>query len=263
MDPGRSSDPEPVEEALRTLPRMELLGVLRRSSNYTFLARLGQPCPDPEAGSDAGEASGDGREDDLLAVYKPARGESPLWDFPPGTLYGREVAAYRLARALGWPHVPPTVVREEAPHGVGALQLFVASRPDQHYLVAEGIPDECWLEIAIFDVIANNADRKSGHCLIDEGSLVWVIDHGLTFHVDHKLRTVIWDFAGHEVPERLRLDLERVAGSLSGGPLAEELGVLISRQEVTVLRRRIEQVLRPSWRLPHPTSSWSVPLPPV
>jgi hypothetical protein len=258
MDPGRSSDPDLVEEALRTYPEMELLGVLRRSSNYTFLARLRRPCP--EAGEERG-AEPD--EDEMLAVYKPARGESPLWDFPAGTLYAREVAAYQLSRELGWPRVPPTVVREKAPHGIGALQQFVPSRPDQHYLVAEGIPEECWIEVAVFDVICNNADRKSGHCLIDEVSRVWVIDHGLTFHVDEKLRTVIWDFAGHPVPERLRLDLQRVAGALAGGPLATRLGDLISRQEMAVLRRRIDRVLRPSWRFPHPMSSWSVPWPPV
>jgi uncharacterized repeat protein (TIGR03843 family) len=258
MDPGRSSETHPVEEALRTLPQMELLGVLRRSSNYTFLARLGQDCPAPEPA-----AGGETAQEDLLAVYKPARGESPLWDFPAGTLYGREVAAYRLARALGWPRVPPTVVREDAPHGIGAVQLFVASRPDQHYLVAEDIAEECWLEVAAFDVICNNADRKSGHCLIDQGSEVWAIDHGLTFHVDQKLRTVIWDFAGHPAPERLRDDLEQVAGALAGGELSDQLSELISRQEIAALRRRVEEVLRPSWRFPHPASSWSVPWPPV
>jgi hypothetical protein len=229
---------------------MELLGLLRRSSNYTFLSRLQG---DGQEGPDGG----------LLAVYKPARGESPLWDFPAGTLYAREVAAYELSKHLGWPRVPPTVVREQAPHGIGALQLFVPARKDRHYLVDKGTPTERWLEVAVFDVIANNADRKSGHCLVDEHETVWVIDHGLTFHVVHKLRTVIWDFAGHPLPEYLRADLVRTRSALARGGLAQRLQELLSPREVDSLCGRVEEVLGPGWRLPHPTSSWSVPWPPV
>lgn len=257
MPRGRPADPDPLEAALCTLPDVELLGVLRRSSNYTFLARLRQHAGGEDAPDDENQDEG------LLAVYKPARGESPLWDFPAGTLYAREVAAYRLARLLGWPRIPPTVVREQAPYGVGAFQLFVTARPNVHYLVAEGMADQCWLEVAIFDVIANNADRKSGHCLIDEQDQLWVIDHGLTFHVEDKLRTVIWDFAGARLPRRLRPDLERAAGELERGEAAQTLGTLLSSEEVASLRRRIDQVLAPRWRLPHPRSSWSVPWPPV
>jgi hypothetical protein len=239
-------DATAVEEALLGLPSMELRGVFRRSSNYTFLAEL---CG--EGGSS------------MLAVYKPARGESPLWDFPTGTLYRREVAAYRLAKFLGWPRVPPTVVRGDAPHGVGALQMFVHADPAQHYLVSGGEPAETWLRIAVFDLVANNADRKSGHCLTDQEGQVWVIDHGLTFHVDPKLRTVIWDFAGQPVPEELRADLRRAVRSLSGGELARELGSLLSRHELATLGRRLSAVARAGFEMPHPTSSWSVPWPPL
>ena len=260
MPDGTPADSDALEAALCRLPDLELLGVLRRSSNYTFLARLRER-GDRQGGPD--EEGRGGAAEGLLAVYKPARGESPLWDFPTGTLYAREVAAYRLARMLGWPRIPPTVVREHAPYGVGALQLFVAARPNVHYLVAEGMAERRWLEVAIFDVIANNADRKSGHCLIDEQDRLWVIDHGLTFHVEHKLRTVIWDFAGARLPRQLRPDLERAAGELEGGVLAEALGPLLSTDEVASLRRRIDDVLAPRWRLPHPRSSWSVPWPPV
>jgi hypothetical protein len=240
---------EEVEKALRSLPNIELLGILRHSSNFTFLARLG----------DAEDRAGEG----LLAVYKPAQGESPLWDFPPGTLYAREVAAYELAKNLGWPLVPPTVVRDQAPHGTGALQLFVPARADLHYLVAQGLPVDRWLEVAVFDVITNNADRKSGHCLIDEATRVWAIDHGLTFHVDYKLRTVIWDFAGQPLPPRIRPDLERAQTQIAGGELSDRLQELLGIREVDRLQERIDTVLDPAWTLPHPQSSWSLPWPPV
>jgi hypothetical protein len=233
------------EALLRELPEVELLGVLRNSSNYTFLARL-RPCG----------------EDGLLAVYKPSRGESPLWDFPTGTLYRREVAAYRLSRALGWPRIPPTVVRDAAPHGVGAMQLFIEADRRRHYLESGGEPADEFRRVALFDVLTNNADRKSGHCLFDECDRTWFIDHGLTFHAEPKLRTVIWDFSGEPLPRELRADLERTAGELSAG-LGDELRALLSRQEVGVLRRRLDAILRPGWTFPSPTSGWSVPWPPV
>jgi hypothetical protein len=247
MAPGPFSDAREIEGALRGLPHIELKGIFRRSSNYTFLAEL---CDEQGGGS-------------LRAVYKPAQGESPLWDFPAGTLYRREVATYVLSRHLGWPRVPPTVVREDAPHGVGALQLFVDANPRRHYLSTDGEPSEVWIEVALFDVLINNADRKSGHCLFDDDGRVWLIDHGLTFHVDPKLRTVIWDFAGRPVPVRLRTALERAAGDLAGGDLAAELGELLSRRELSVLRRRVSATLAPGWELPSPGSAWSVPWPPV
>jgi hypothetical protein len=248
MVPGPSFDAEAVEEALVGLPHIELKGLFRRSSNYTFLAEL---C----------DASG---SPPLLAVYKPAEGESPLWDFATGGLYRREVAAYQVAKQLGWPRVPPTVVREEAPHGIGAMQMYVVAQPDRHYLAAAGEPADTWIEVALFDVLTNNADRKSGHCLTDAEGQVWVIDHGLTFHVDPKLRTVIWDFAGQPLPASLRPDLERLADCLGpGGAMTSRLGELLSRRELGVLRRRLHAILQPGWELPHPSSAWSVPWPPV
>jgi hypothetical protein len=246
MDPARSSDSPPaeLEARLRDLPEIELLGIMRRSSNYTFLARLG---PAPE----------------LLAVYKPAAGESPLWDFPTGTLYRRELAAYLLARALGWPRVPATVIRETAPHGVGALQLFVDADLDRHYLNSRDEPAATWMEVALFDVLANNADRKSGHCLTDLQGQVWVIDHGLTFHPEDKLRTVIWDFAARPAPKRLRSGVGRALEALDSGSLGPALRDLLSGREVRALRRRLAAVLEPGWRFPEPGSAWSVPWPPV
>jgi hypothetical protein len=249
MAPGPSFDPEGVEQALRCLPEFQLKGLFRRSSNYTFLAELrGQLGPEETA---------------VLAVYKPAEGESPLWDFPAGTLYRREVAAYLLAKFLGWPRIPPTVIREAAPHGVGALQMFVEAEAREHYLVSHGQSEETWMQVALFDVITNNADRKSGHCLTDAERRVWVIDHGLTFNVDPKLRTVIWDFAGQRLPAELRRDLERTTASLEGGELKAALGELLTRRELAALRRRAGSASAAGWQMPHPTSAWSVPWPPV
>ena len=243
MARGRSS--EKTERLLAELPDLEVLGLLHGSSNYTFLARLE---PHPPAG--------------LLAVYKPARGESPLWDFEAGTLYQREVAAYELSKVLGWPRIPPTVVRPQAPHGVGALQLFIKA-DRRHFLEEQSTRRKTWAQVALFDVLVNNADRKSGHCLFDAKDEVWVIDHGLTFHVDQKLRTVIWDFSGEPLPPALCGDVERALQAVDKGRLAETLGGLLSPAEVRVLKRRLRGVLDPAWRFPEPTSAWSVPWPPI
>jgi uncharacterized repeat protein (TIGR03843 family) len=253
---------------------MQLVGLLQGASNYTFLAELG---PHPPSG--------------LRVVYKPARGESPLWDFQAGTLYQREVAAYQLSKVLGWPRIPPTVIREHGPHGVGALQLFVEA-DGRHFLSEQVRPTagqretppghaearpasppsgegngpaarRTWLRIALFDVIVNNADRKSGHCLFDAEDRIWVIDHGLTFHTDPKLRTVIWDFSGEPLPADLCGDLEGALIGLEKGTLAESLEPLLSLGEVRLLKRRLRGVLDPRWRFPEPTSAWSVPWPPV
>ncbi len=224
---------------------MKVVGLLHGASNYTFLSQLD---PYPPSG--------------LRAVYKPARGESPLWDFEAGTLYRREVAAYELSKVLGWPRIPPTVIRREAPHGVGALQLFIEA-DGRHFFSQPQHRAEVWERIALFDVITNNADRKSGHCLFDAQDDVWVIDHGLTFHVDHKLRTVIWDFSGEPLPPDLCGDVERTLADLERGALAAVLGGLLSPPEVRVLKRRLRGVLHPRWRFPSPSSAWSIPWPPV
>jgi hypothetical protein len=252
MARGRSSDhpdrPAPLkstERLLAGLPELKVLGLLHGSSNYTFLAQLE---PHPPAG--------------LLAVYKPARGESPLWDFEAGTLYRREVAAYELSKVLGWPRIPPTVVRKRGPHGIGALQLFIdADR--RHFLDEQATRRTTWARVALFDVIVNNAERKSGHCLFDANDEVWVIDHGLTFNVEHKLRTVIWDFSGDPLPPDLCGDVERALVDVDKGGLAVILDGLLSPAEVRMLKRRLRGVLDASWRFPEPTSAWSIPWPPV
>ena len=136
-----------------------------------------------------------------LAVYKPRRGEAPLYDFPDGTLYRREFAAYVVSEAIGWHLVPPTVIRD-GPYGVGTAQLFIDAQPKRNYFTLREDRSDDLKPMAAFDVFANNADRKGAHCLLDPEDRIWGIDHGLTFNVDYKLRTVIWDFSGQPVSPR-------------------------------------------------------------
>lgn len=198
-------------------------------SNYTFaaliVAKSGERC---------------------YGVYKPRRGEVPLRDFPNGTLYKREVAAYRLSRHLCWHMVPPTVIREEGPHGVGSLQLYVEPRAGAagHY---ERLRDShrCDLQrMAIFDLLSNNADRKGGHCLLDIRGQVWGIDHGLTFHHVPKLRTVIWDFCGEPFPSELVKDLYALRHDRKRmAALERDLKSLVSEQEMDALLQRWDRLL--------------------
>jgi len=171
------------------------------------------------------------------AVYKPRRGERPLWDFPPA-LYRREIAAYLLSEALGWGLVPLTIERE-GPFGDGSLQQFVPADFEQHYftLREDAANHERLRQICLFDLLANNADRKSGHCLFCEGS-IYAIDNGLSFHVDPKLRTVIWDFSGARIPPAWLGDIERVIAALP-----KDLGTLLSRDEREALVTRGREVI--------------------
>jgi uncharacterized repeat protein (TIGR03843 family) len=223
---------------------MKLLGLLPGSSNYTFLAHLSADTID------------------ALAVYKPQRGERPLWDFADGTLCLREVAAFLLSQVLGWPRVPPTVLRQ-GPHGLGAVQLYVDADPDAHYLTfAQKRPAE-GQHIALFDFIANNADRKSGHCLLDSARRVWCIDHGITFHADYKLRTVIWEFGGQPIPATLLDDLRALESRLAQtGPETEGLARLLSPREMDALRQRLDYLLTTK-TFPEPGPYRAIPWPPV
>ncbi len=223
---------------------LELLGLLPGSSNYTFLTRL---------------SDGDL---EVRAVYKPQRGERPLWDFADGTLCFREVAAFLLSQMLGWPRIPPTVLRD-GPHGLGAAQLFVDADPEAHYLTfAQERPAE-GQRIALFDFLANNADRKSGHCLLDGDNRVWCIDHGITFHADHKLRTVIWEFAAQPIPAPLLDGLFALQQRLAQpNPQAEALARLLSPREMDALRRRLDHLLAAK-TFPEPGLYRAVPWPPV
>jgi len=207
------------------------------SSNGTFLVGL---C--------FGELTGD-------AIYKPGRGERPLWDFPGG-LYRREIAAYRLSDALGWNIVPETVLRRDGPLGEGSLQRFVDADFSEHYftlLEHEEHRDQL-RRMAVFDLLANNADRKSGHCLLTADGHIWGIDHGVCFHDEPKLRTVIWDFAGEPIDDEWRADVERLVDE---PPLLDDL---LSPPEVAAFSRRVAAVAKLR-RLPDPAGDRPYPWP--
>ena len=208
---------------------IEVIGRMPWSSNHTFLVTC---------------ALGD---EEASAVYKPGRGERHLWDFPEG-IYRREVAAYELSRALGWDLVPETVERDDAPLGPGSLQLFVAADFSQHHftLIEDEEHHDQLRAICAFDVVANNADRKSGHCILGDDGRIWAIDHGLCFHAEPKLRTVIWEFAGERLPAELVDDLARMAEDL---PAA--LRPLLSVREVQAVGRRTRALLK-AGRFPVP-----------
>lgn len=238
---GVRASPETIDLIERG--EMRLLGLMPRASNYTFLA----------------EISEESRR--AKVVYKPRSGEAPLWDFPDGTLCDREVAAYTLAMRLGWPAVPHTVIRV-GPHGEGAVQLFVESDPTEHFFsLRERRMDE-FRRFCAFDVIANNADRKSGHCLLGSDGTIWAIDHGVCFSTQARLRTVIWDFAGELVPTDVIQDVGRVASELRSGELGEEMAEHLSQKEVTATAARAE-TLAEAGQFPAPGPGRAYPWPPV
>ena len=194
-------------------------------------------------------------------MYKPVLGARPLHDFDVRTLPQREVAAYLVSEALGWGLVPGTVLRDDAPLGRGSLQLFVEHDPREHYFTLLPGREPEFRRLAVFDMLANNADRKSGHCLLDEDGRVWAIDNGLTFHIEFKLRTVIWDFAGEPIPATERRAAAALAAELGArGPVHSALGNLLTPREMRALQRRAEAVSRPG-NFPAPYSGWSFPWP--
>jgi uncharacterized repeat protein (TIGR03843 family) len=256
-------------ERLRSAP-LEVVGRFADASNATLLVRL-RDRDDRDLDALRGELGRDPELDDLdpldLAVYKPQRGERPLWDFPQGTLHRREVAAYVVDEALGWDLVPLTVLRDEGPFGVGSLQRFVPHDPSQHYfrIVEDGDPALIaqLRAMVLLDLVIDNADRKGGHVLVEDGpegaGHLRVVDHGVTFNVVHKLRTVAWDLAGHPVPGDLRADLDRLREALAGD-LAARLGLLLDAAEVDRLRERTEEVLELEL-LPEPIGEHPFPWP--
>ena len=195
-------------------------------SNYTFHVTL----------QDA-----DGEQ--VKAIYKPRKGEVPLWDFPSGTLHLREYASYLLAEALGWHFIPRTILRD-GPHGEGSMQRYVEHNPRDHYFTLREGYTEQFPRICLFDLLANNADRKAGHTLLGVDERIWSIDHGLTFNSDPKLRTVIWDFAGEPIPDDLQQDLCRLQEQLDRAddtvlPIVD----LLHPRELAALRHRLALIL--------------------
>ncbi len=185
----------------------------------------------------------------VLAVYKPVRGQRPLWDFPRETLPHREVAAFLVSEALGWHLVPPTAYRADAPYGAGSLQQFIDHDPEYHYFTFTPEDRARLRPVVLFDLLVNNADRKAGHVLRDAAGRLWLIDHGICFHEENKLRTVIWEFAGQPVPSGLRADLRRLQARLQqdDGWLRPHL----SEAEIAALRARAAR-LAEATHFPHP-----------
>ncbi len=199
---------------------------------------------------------------ELLAVYKPQRGERPLWDFPFGTLGMRETASYLVSEALGWGLVPPTVLRR-GPQGLGSVQFYVHAREKAHFFTIRDDPAyaDDLRRLAAFDAVTNNADRKSGHCLVDEQGRLWAIDNALTFHDEPKLRTVIWDFAGESLPPDVMGDLRALQEAVAKGcPLSQALEELLSEPEMAALRHRLARLIH-TGRFPEPGPGRPTPWP--
>jgi uncharacterized repeat protein (TIGR03843 family) len=258
---------DPAAEDLLTSAELVLLGRIMPASNQTWLCRLG-----PE-------------EDAPRAVYKPIAGERPLWDFEDGTLAAREYAARVVSDALGWAVVPPTVLRE-GPAGPGMAQLWCEPDPEQQAvdLLPEGPVPTGLLHVldafderdrpvmlvhednpslrrmALFDIVVNNTDRKGGHVLAMPDGHRFGVDHGVCFHVDDKLRTVLWGWAGYALAEQEGADLERLRGCLDG-PTGEALAPLLTGAEIDRVRRRLDRLLA-AGTFPQPGAGWpSLPWP--
>ena len=265
--------PQGTDEAYELLERGEMTvrGAIREASNavlYCTVAFAGREVP---------------------CVYKPVAGEQPLWDFPDGTLAQREVAAFEVSRACGWDLVPPTVLRD-GPYGTGMCQLWIEADPETEFLaLVEGEePSEGWKAVgfaevgegrtallvhaddarlrrlAVLDAVINNGDRKGGHLLPAADGTLYAIDHGVAFHAEDKLRTLLWGWAGEPLPEEAVAALHRLeAGLVPGGVLAGRLGELITDAEVRAVRDRVARLLE-TGRHPEPGGKWpAIPWPPV
>lgn len=211
--------------------RFEVQGEFLWGSNYTFLVQLQF-------------------EDQVhQAVYKPTRGERPLWDFPIATLGRREAAAYLVSAALGWDLVPPTVYRKKGPLGAGSLQWFIEHDPNYHYFNFSEDDRQRLRPTVLLDILINNADRKGSHILKDPQGRLWLIDHGVCFHVEEKLRTVIWDFVEEPIPPELSRDISRFADDLTrsdgiSGDFISRLFESLSPGEVRAMIHRAENIVK-------------------
>jgi hypothetical protein len=223
---------------------IELKGQFTLGSNYTFLVTVTH------------------EEKEIQAVYKPQKGEQPLWDFPENTLSGREVAAYHVSQALGWQLVPYTIFREDGPYGAGSLQQFIEYNPNYHYFNLKPADKEKLRPVALFDHLTNNADRKGSHIFFEKSTRhLYAIDHGLCFNVVDKLRTVIWDFAGEPItPEHLSALQKMITPTAS---LVDELLVYLNMDELTMLTLRAEALVKAGVFPQAPADRRAFPYPPL
>lgn len=248
MNEPNDSTPITIDALLEALEKgtiAEEYGVMRWSSNYTFLLQIAH------------------KDVKVMAIYKPRKGERPLWDFPDGTLCFRERAAFLTSHELGWQLVPPTVLRE-GPHGLGSVQFFIDHDPNLNYFTFEEQHRAQLPRLAAFDCLINNADRKGGHCLVDNRDHVWAIDHGITFNIDHKLRTVIWDFAGQAIEPPMLADMEALLAKLDDPDslYMKLLCDLLDKAEIGAFKSRLRRLLNQK-RYPQPGPGPNYPWPPV
>jgi hypothetical protein len=225
---------------------IELKGQFTYGSNYTFLVSV------RHAGLE------------YPAVYKPQKGEQTLWDFPPASLAGREVCAYLVSQALGFNFVPYTLLRD-GPLGPGSLQQYIDHNPEYHYFNFKPTELDRLRPVVLFDLLVNNADRKGSHILVQKRThRLYLIDHGLCFHAEDKLRTVIWDFAGQSIPPDLISVLTSFREDLmKPGNLAVRLGKFLNSQEQAALSSRAEALLA-AGRFPFPPEDRrAFPYPPI
>ena len=218
----------------------EIKGQFAFGSNYTFLVTVHH------------------EGNDYPAVYKPLRGEQPLWDFPENSLAGREVAAYLVSESLGFHFVPFTTLRDDGPYGAGSLQQFIEYDPEYHYFNFTEADKQLLKPVVLFDLLCNNADRKGSHVFFENDThKLYAIDHGICFHEDDKLRTVLWDFGGQKIPENLlsRLSL--------GRSLLTDLERYLSRREITALYTRSESILKRGTFPRQPRDRRVLPWPPL
>ncbi len=223
---------------------IELKGQFTLGSNYTFLVTVSH------------------EEKEIQAVYKPQKGEQPLWDFPENTLSGREVAAYHISQALGWGLVPYTIFREDGPYGPGSLQQFIEYNPNYHYFNLKPADKEKLRPVSLFDHLTNNADRKGSHVFFEKTTRhLYAIDHGLCFNVAEKLRTVIWDFAGEPIAPELSSALQIMVAPPDS--LVKDLLCYLNQDELTMLTIRAQALITAAaFPLP-PLDRRAFPYPPL
>ena len=227
-----------------SLGEIDIKGQFMLGSNYTFLVKV----------------SHEGQE--VPAVYKPQRGEQPLWDFPSESLAGREVAAYLVSEALGFCFVPLTILRD-GPMGPGALQQFIDYNPNYHYFSFRQEDLMRLRPVALFDLLINNADRKGSHILVQKRTRkLFLIDHGLCFHTEDKLRTVLWDFAGEPIPPDLTEALRNFKSKLTGG-LTIQLSKYLLPEEIAALDARAAVLLSDCHFPDPPEDRRAYPYPPL
>ena len=239
-----------ANEPLRTIfenGTVELKGQFTLGSNYTFFVTVAH-------------------EQQLVqAVYKPQKGEQPLWDFPENTLSGREVAAYIVSQALGWDIVPFTIFRQDAPYGPGSLQQYIEYNPDYHYFNFKPEDIERLRPVALFDLLTNNADRKGSHIFVEKKTRhLYAIDHGLCFNEEDKLRTVIWDFAGEPIPPDLLSALEELRPLLNpSADLYADLMQYLNSHEIRALDLRAQHLIATGKFPDQPNDRRARPYPPL